>query len=152
MDFGRIIKWIIILAVIYFAWTVGLPWIQKQKASGATSSSSDSDGSCVSFAAKASETWGGGIGRFVNPPYDTMAWDSFRGNVESRIRTAESSCDCSTSSCDKARDAMRDLRAVVSDVDAAMRNNSSVPSDIVQRQEAIDDRINEARDLVRGGN
>ena len=148
---GNIIKWIVILVAIYFVWSVGLPWIQKQKPSASTTGS-DTDSSCVSFAARASETWGGGIGRFVNPPYDTMAWDTFRGNVEGRIRTAESSCACSTSSCDKAREAMRDLRAVVSDVDAALRSNSGPPSDIVQRQESIDNRINEARDLARGGN
>jgi hypothetical protein len=152
MDFGGIVKWVVILVLIYLVWTVGLPWIQKQKGPAPASSQSNSDGSCVNFAERASETWGGGIGRFVNPPYDTMAWDSFRGNVESRIRSAESACDCSTSSCDRARDAMRDLRAVVNDVDEAMRSNSSMPSDIVQRQESIDNRINEARDLVRGGN
>ena len=152
MDFGGIVKWVVILVLIYLVWTVGLPWIQKQKGPAPSSSQSNSDGSCVNFAERASETWGGGIGRFVNPPYDTMAWDSFRGNVESRIRSAESACDCSTSSCDRARDAMRDLRAVVNDVDEAMRSNSSLPSDIVQRQESIDNRINEARDLVRGGN
>lgn len=152
MDFGAIVKWLVILVLIYLVWTVGLPWIQNQRTSSSSTSESSSDGSCVNFAERASETWGGGIGRFVNPPYDTMAWDSFRGNVESRIRTAESACDCSTSSCDRARDAMRDLRAVVGDVDAAMRNSSSMPYDIVQRQEAIDNRINEARDLVRGGN
>ena len=148
---GNIIKWIVILVAIYFVWSVGLPWIQKQKPSASTTGS-DTDSSCVSFAARASDTWGGGIGRFVNPPYDTMAWDTFRGNVEGRIRTAESSCGCSTSSCDKAREAMRDLRAVVSDVDAALRSNSGPPSDIVQRQESIDNRINEARELARGGN
>jgi hypothetical protein len=148
---GNIVKWIVILVVIYFVWSVGLPWIQKQKPSESTTTASGTDNSCVSFAERASETWGGGIGRFVNPPHDTMAWDSFRGNVESRIRNAESSCDCSTSSCDKAREAMRDLRAVVSDVDAALRSNSGLPSDIVQRQESIDNRINEAREMARGG-
>lgn len=155
MDLGRIVKWIVILGLVYFAWNVAIPWIQNQGSKGSKSSKSSqssSDNSCVQSAARASETWGDGIGRFVNPPHDTMAWDTFRGKVETRIRAAESECGCATSSCDKARGAMRDLRGLVTDLDSALRSSSGPPSDIVQRQESIDTRIDEARELARSGN
>ena len=46
---------------------------------------------------------------------------------------------------------MRDLRALVSDLDTAVRNGSPPPSDAVQRQESIDRQIDEATELVRAG-
>ena len=45
---------------------------------------------------------------------------------------------------------MGDLRGLVSDLDNTIRNGSS-PEGFVQRQEQIDNRINEARDLQRAG-
>jgi hypothetical protein len=53
-------------------------------------------------------------------------------------------------SCGKARDAMRDLRALVTDLESTLRNGSD-PSDYVQRQERIDNQINEAAELARAG-
>ena len=46
---------------------------------------------------------------------------------------------------------MRDLRSLLSDLDSAIRNGSAPPSDLVQRQEAIDKQIDEAAELTRAG-
>src|SRR5688572_9112362 len=124
MDIGRAVKWIVILGIVYFALTVGLPWIKNQ---GSSSSTGSTDNNCVRSADQASNTWGGGLARFVNPPYDTMAWGSFRGSVESKMRSAEVACDCSENTCEKARAAMSELRNVVTDVDNAIRSGSSLP-------------------------
>ena len=45
---------------------------------------------------------------------------------------------------------MRDLRSLVSALDSTIRNGSDA-SDLVQRQEAIDNQINEAGELARAG-
>jgi hypothetical protein len=151
MDLGRLVKWIVILAVLYFAWTNVVPWLKKQNASTTTSSTSTADSPCVRAAEQASESWGGGIARFAKPNPDSTEWQTFRGMVEGRISSAESSCSCQEQSCATAREALRDLRGVVSDMDNALRSNSMPPDDIVQRQEAIDNKINEARDQLRAG-
>ncbi len=152
MDFGRLLKWLVIVAIAFIAWKVVVPWIKAQKLGGepVSVSGGKGDDSCVAAAEQASETWGSGLVRFVNPPYDLAAWSSFRGNVDSQIAAAESKCGCATESCGKVRGAMSDLRGLVSDMDGAIRGGSS-PGGIVQRQEAIDNRINEARDLQRAG-
>ena len=146
MDVGRIVKIVVVIAVIFAIWKYGVPWIQRQGSVG-TSKTASSDNSCISSAQRASEKWGSGLGQFVNPPYDLDAWSTFRGNVESSISAAESDCGCAAESCTKAREAMRDLRSLVADLDSTLRNGSD-PSGFVQRQEAIDNKINEAAALA----
>lgn len=143
MSLSKLFTWIIVIAIAIFAWKTLAPKLREGKA--AKSEVADSGGSCGVAAARASERWGSGLSRFVNPPYDLNAWSSFRTDVDSAIADAESDCDCAGPSCEKGRAALRDLRALVSDFDAAIRNGSEPPADAVQRQESIDNRINEAR-------
>ena len=145
----RIVKLVVVAAIVFVAWKYVVPWVKKQGGGGETVVAGGG-ASCVRSAERASEAWGSGLSRFVNPPYDAGAWSSFRGDVESKINAAEADCDCQVDSCGKAREAMRDLRSLVSDLDSTIRNGSSA-SDFVQRQEAIDNRINEASDLARAG-
>lgn len=148
---GRIVRILVVVALVFAAWKYVVPWVKKQGGGAEPAASSASGGgSCVQRAERASETWGGGLRQFVNPPYDLNAWSEFRGRVDSSINAAEAECDCAGESCEKARSAMRDLRALVSDLDSTIRNGSAA-SDLVQRQERIDDRINEAAQLARDG-
>jgi hypothetical protein len=149
MDFGRVLKVIIVIAVIAVIWKVGIPKLRQH--SGGEASKTAAQSSCPSAAARASEVWGSGLSRFVNPPYDIDAWSTFRGNVEAKISAAESECGCAEASCEKARAALHDLRSLVSDCDTAIRNGSPPPSDAVQRQEAIDRQIDEAAESLRSG-
>ncbi|HEX2835608.1 MAG TPA: hypothetical protein VHW00_21525 [Thermoanaerobaculia bacterium] len=156
MDFNRIIKAVVVLGLVLFVWKAGLPWLKKQNFGGSTASSSatgrsGAESSCIRSAENASGAWGNGIGRFVNPPYDTSAWASFRSDVESKIGNAESACSCTQESCEKVRTSMRELRGLISEIDGAIRGNGSFPEDAVARQERIDTLINEAGDLVRAG-
>jgi hypothetical protein len=152
MNLGRLLKWIVIIAIAFFAWKVVLPWIQGQKFGGKSVSISSNvgDDSCAGQAERASEKWGSGLAHFVNPPYDLAAWSDFRRGVDEQISRAEAKCTCAAESCTKVREAMGELRSLVSDMDGVIRNGSS-PDQVVQRQELIDNRINEARDLQQAG-
>ncbi len=149
-EFMKLLKWVVLLALIFLAWKYGLPRLQRQGQSSSTTAAA-ANGSCIGAARAASDAWGRGLNQFVNPPYDTNAWGSFRSDVDSRIAAAESACSDSSESCTKGRSAMRDLRGLVSDLDSAIRSGSAPPSDIVQRQEAVDRQIDEAQELVRSG-
>lgn len=150
MDLGRIVKWLVIVGLVVFAWKVAVPWV-KEKGGNDGVVVAQSDSSCVSAAERASEGWGSGLGRFVNPPFDAEAWSRFQGEVESSISAAESACSCAAKSCTTTREAMRELRGLVSEMGSALRAGSSPPSDVVQRQEAIDNKIANARALVQSG-
>jgi len=154
MDFGKILKSVVAIVIVFAIWKYVVPWAKQEfgaKSESSTEASSGGDGSCVRAAERASEAWGSGLRQFVNPPYDANAWSSFRSDVDAKISAAESDCSCEDDSCTKARSAMNDLRSLVSDVDGAIRGGASFPGDAVQRQESIDNQINEAGDLVRSG-
>jgi len=150
MDLGRIVKWLVIVGLVLFAWKVAVPWV-KEKGGSSGQVAAQGDGSCVGAAERASEAWGSGLGRFANPPYDAEAWSRFQRDVESSIAAAESACSCPAKSCATTREAMRDLRGLVSGMGSALRAGSSPPSDAVQRQEAIDNKIANARALLQSG-
>ena len=153
MDLGRLLKWIVILALVVFAWKVVWPWVQKESGGvGGKHGASATDSACVKAAERASLGWGDGLSRFVNPPYDLSAWDSHRDRTYERISSAQSACNCEKESCRKAKEAMNDLRAIVSDMDGAIRNGGPPPDGLVQKQESVDSMIDDAREEAAKGN
>ena len=160
MDLSRLVKIVVIIAVLLVAWKTILPKLRQSSAANAQAAAASSSrgasplaggGQCVAAAGRASEFWGSGISRFANPPYDQSAWSSFRSETDTRISNAEMLCSCSDQACSKSADALRDLRGLVSELDGTIRNGAEPPANLVSRQEAIDTRINEAHDLVRAG-
>ncbi|MGH9422715.1 MAG: hypothetical protein ACRD3J_22265 [Thermoanaerobaculia bacterium] len=151
MDANRLVKWLGVILIVFFAWKYAIPWAKKQ-IQGKTAETVTASNSCTSAAQRASEVWGSGLNHFVNPPYDLGAWSSFRSDVDAKISSAESECRASSQSCDSARSAMSDLRSLVSEFDSAIRNGSPPPDNAVQRQEAIDTKIETAVTLARAGN
>jgi hypothetical protein len=151
---GKIVVFVIAAGV---AWRWGGPLYRKyvgggEKGTATPGKSGGGDGiRCADLADRASSTWGGGVGRFVNPPYDQGAWDRFKGDVDGRISEARSACGCSADSCRKGSDALSELESIVSQVDSAVRNGGSISSDVVRQQEKVDGLINEAREMARGG-
>jgi hypothetical protein len=147
MQAKTIVSWLAILAVVFIAWKYLAPWV-KEKTGDRPAAESTGDGgnaACVTAAERASERWGSGLGRFVNPPYDLEAWSGFTDGVNEAIASAEEACSCEEESCQTASGAMQSLRSLVSEMDTALRSGGSPPSDAVQQQEAIDNKINEAR-------
>src|SRR4051812_23522548 len=118
MDTSRLLKWIVVIVLAVVAWKYGLPWA-KEHMRGAATASSSTESSCTTIAQHASETWGSGLHRFANPPYDLAAWSDFRSGVDSEIAKAQTECRCSQQSCETARGAMNDLRSLVSEFDTA---------------------------------
>ena len=102
-------------------------------------------------ARRASEYFGSNLRAFSNPPYDMSAWTDFKSNVDERIARADDKCTCADDSCVRSREAMAELRRMESDVDSMIRSGSAPPSDIVQRQERVNDALNAARDAADRG-
>ena len=144
-----LVKWIVIVAILFFVFRIGMPWLKQQSLGNAAVAEKSS--SCGSAAERVSSAWGAGLGRFTNPPYDLGAWSSFRSDIDARVSQAETECRCAEASCEKGKAALRDLGSLVSDLDSSIRGGSPPPGDIVQRQEAIDNAIEQARDLERAG-
>ena len=145
-----LLKLLALVVLVLLIWKKGIPWWQANHGKSASSTTAGAGGSCVELAERASEVWGSGLARFANPPYDLGAWGEFRSRVDVAIAKAESQCNCRDESCTKSHQAMEDLRTLVSECDGSIRGGTSPPSDMVQRQEQIDNTINAARDSLRG--
>ena len=139
---------IILILIVAAGWYLWTHYGQKHSDVAATAGATAAQ-SCASAAAAASDTWGSGVGRFANPPYDTSAWDDFRSRVEEQARRAQEKCLCADTACTTAKNAMSDLGSLVAEMDTALRSGSPPPSDLVQRQEAIDNAVNSARDQAK---
>lgn len=154
MDLSRIVKWLVIVVIAFLAWKYLSPKFLKQSTT-TTSAPAEQGGfvnsSCIGAADRASQAWGSGVGKFVNPPYDLDAWSIFRSDVDSKIANAQGQCACVGESCHKVQSAMHELSSLVSDLDASLRAGTPPPGDVVQRQEAIDRELDEARELVKSG-
>ena len=153
MDLSRVIKWIVILVIAFLAWKYLSPKFLKETTTSTppTEQAGFVNSSCIGAADKASQTWGSGIGKFVNPPYDMDAWSIFKSDVDTKIANAQGQCACVGESCHKIQSALHDLSSLANDLDVSLRGNTAPPSDVVQRQEAIDRQLDEARDMIRAG-
>ncbi|MEO8215939.1 MAG: hypothetical protein ABI718_02540 [Acidobacteriota bacterium] len=149
-------KTVALVVIVLFAWKKGLPWFHENfRPTDEHSSIGDSGRSgslCVDRATNASNELGSGVGRFVNPPYDIAAWDTFRIRVDTRTTDAEAACSCSSDSCNRAQEAMGNLRTLTQQLDAAIRNGTAPPGDIVHTQDTIDQGIEAARRIASRGN
>ncbi len=141
-----IVQLLIVVVIAFFVWK----WWQGHHATSATATAGSSPAqACAAAAAAAGDAWGSGVGRFANPPYDAAAWGDFRSRVEQQARQAEEKCLCGDAACTTAKGAMNDLRGLINEMDQSLRSGSPPPSDLVQRQEAIDNAINSARDQAK---
>lgn len=148
MQTRTLLRLVIVGAVLLFLWKQGLPWLQQHRqtasppAGAPTGTSAGTN--CVFEARAASDYWGGTISRFANPPYDMQAWDDFKSRVDGRIRRAEEKCSCSDDACRLGKQAMDELSGLVNEMDSSIRTSAPPPLDIAQRQERIDNGINDA--------
>ena len=143
MEGKTLIKLVIAAVVLFVLWKQGLPWLTKQQ-SAKPGASTSAGTNCVFEARGASDYWGGTLAHFANPPYDMQAWDDFKSKVDARIGRAEEKCSCEEDACKLGKQAVAELRGLVGEMDSAIRNGLSPPSDAVQRQERIDNAINDA--------
>ena len=142
---STLVKIVIVVLVVLFIWKKGLPWWNAQQASSSAPKTTSPRVNCVFAARSASDFFGGNLRAFSSPPYDMQAWDEFKAHVDDRISMAGTKCSCNDDACENAKHAMSELRSLLGDVDNMIRSGSPPPSDIVQRQERIDNALDAAR-------
>src|SRR5579863_5020793 len=150
MEGKKLLKLAIAVVVAVVIWKKGIPWWKAHHTDNASLMSNTTPvNACVDAAAEADDTWGSGVGRFANPPYDMTAWEQFRSQVDSEATHAQEKCLCADDACNTAKQAMSDLRGLVQEMDQSLRGGLPPPDDLVQRQEAIDNAVNKARDMAK---
>jgi hypothetical protein len=150
MQGNTLVKLVIVAIVLFVLWKEVLPRLTKSEISKPAEGTSAGT-NCVFEARGASDYWGGTLGHFANPPYDMAAWDDFKSKVDARIGRAEDKCSCEQDACKLGKQAVDELRGLAGEMDSAIRNGGSPPSDAVQRQERIDNAINDASAAAERG-
>lgn len=153
---ARIVKFLVVLVILYFAYTAGWPWLQEQlgrvsKSTAGTGGGGGEGGRCVEMAAAASASFGGEIPRFSRPPVDLDAWGAVVSSTQRQIADAQTECACALDSCRKASDALSELSGMVYEFDSGFRGAGGMPINAARQQERIDELLAEARDLARQG-
>lgn len=143
MQGNTLVKLVIAAVILFVLWKEVLPKLTRNQISKPAEGTSAGT-NCVFEARAASDYWGGTLAHFANPPYDMQAWGDFKSKVDARIGRAAEKCSCEEDACRLGRQAVDELRGLVSEMDSAIRNGGSPPSDAVQHQERIDNAINDA--------
>lgn len=143
MEGKTLIKLVIAAVVLFVLWKEVLPKLTKNGPAKPVEGTSAAT-NCVFEARSSSDYWGGTLAHFANPPYDMQAWSDFKSNVDGHIARAQEKCSCEEDACKLGRQAMDELRGLAGEMDSAIRSGGSPPSDAVQRQERIDNAINDA--------
>lgn len=150
----KIIQYGILALVVYVVVTTAPKWIENVSELGSDLSRKGPElgqGRCVATAEGASETFGRGLRNFSSPPVDVDSWDVFMEGLKEKMYDAETECDCSRDSCQRASEALAELRQLIDDFDGSLRG-SNMPLNPARRQETIDRLLKRAREFDRQGN
>ena len=151
---SKLVSFAIVMALVYFALTRGLPWIREQIAPTSRSykatngDTSDPAGPCIEGVARAKDSLGQLVRKFGAGPIDADEWSSAGWDVEAEIRDAEMTCSCLSEACRKAAQAAGELRAMYSQFDATARGTATGYSNPARNQERVFDLLDEARSLA----
>lgn len=146
----RFVKLAVLVVVLYFGVTQVVPWVKEELGIGvARDFSGGGGGGCVAVAEAASRDFGSGIRQFSRPPIDVESWDRVERQLSGSIYEAESACSCPEESCEKAREALDELRSILYDFDAGFRGQQPVPLNAARQMQRIDALLAEAGNLER---
>jgi hypothetical protein len=151
---SRLVSFAVVMALVYFALTRGLPWVREQIAPTTSSyeatdgETSDPAGPCIETVARANDSLSRLVRRFSGGPVDVDEWSTASWDVESAIGDAEMSCTCLSEACRKAAEAAGELRTMYSQFDSTARGTATGYSNPARNQERVFALLDEARALA----
>ena len=96
----------------------------------------------------ANDSFADELRRHSPPPIDQDAWSATMSSIDALIAQAEDSCYCSTASCDKASEALDEVRTLVYDFDSLASGSATGWSNPGTRQETIQRLLRNAESLI----
>jgi len=148
---SRIVKVVVVIALVYFGYTQVVPWIKSvgggSEGSGSAESAFPDAGAsrCIDLASRASSTLGSEMRRYAKPPVDLAEWGATVNKVEMKIYAADSECRCSEPGCSEARQAMSEIKSLLATFDGIVRGDTSGFSNPANQLQEADRLLEEAR-------
>lgn len=147
---GRIVKLLVILVILYVAYSIGWPWLQGLLNSTPASlrGNASEEALCVTTAERTVDAFADRLRRF-GPPLDVDAWDEAVSTTQDEIAEAKRGCRCDHDACREAQRALSQLDDMVSDYDGSVRDGRGLPANGARRLESLYDTVERARRLAR---
>ena len=129
MDVGKLLKWALVLGLVFLTWTLGRPWVEEhlsRRGRGAaveTAGSGDDPeaGRCVDLARQAADTYAEVAAGFAAGD-PGAAWMRDSALVEDAVGRGEGACGCPGDACRLAGEALSELDSLVRRTDALVRD------------------------------
>ncbi len=144
----RIVRLLLVLAVIVFGVSRGLPWVMSQLDSTRGINTDSQGGTCVAHVQLARDDFGKAARSMRNPPYDLELWDDLTLQLENQLAEADSNCGCALESCRRGQAASEGLRQLIDTYSEGIRGETLVLN-LANRIERVDDLLDEARAAAR---
>lgn len=147
---GKLVAVAIVVGLAYLFLSNGQEWLGGNSGSsrGAISEEGQESESCIYAVANANDSFADELRQHSRPPIDPDAWSATMSSVEEQIAEAESSCSCSTASCEKASEALSELQSLVYDFDSLASGSATGWSNPGTRQETIQRLLGDAQSLI----
>lgn len=145
---GKLLKGAIVVAILYFAVTQGLPWLKSQLGElGPTGNSNQAI--CHAAAQRAADDFAASLRQFSSPPIDIEAWDDTVSASRHQIETADKNCrNCDHEACLETIGAVGGLERLLSSFDESVRAGRGIPLNGASQLDAVYDSLNRARSLL----
>ena len=147
---GKLVAVAIVIGLAYLFLTNGREWLGGNSGGprGAISEEGQASEACIDAVEYANDSFAEELRRHSPPPIDQDAWSTTMSSIDGLIGEAENKCYCSTASCDKASEALDELRSLVYDFDSLASGTATGWSNPGTRQETIQRLLRAAESLV----
>jgi hypothetical protein len=118
VDVGKLLKWALVLGLVFLAWTLGRPWVEEHlsrrgRGAAVETAGSGDDPEAGTYAEVAAGFAAGDPG---------AAWMRDSALVEDAVGRGEGACGCPGDACRLAGEALSELDSLVRRTDALVRD------------------------------
>ncbi len=145
---AKIIKGVIVVMILYLAFTKGLPWLKSEIDSlmSGTPTGASNQEICHKAAERAADAFAKRLRRFSSPPIDTDEWDKTVSASRLDIESAEKQCrNCDHEACLEVTGVLGELERLVISFDENVQAGRGIPLNGASRLDRVHDGLNRAR-------
>lgn len=149
---NRILRWLVILALVYFGVTEGVPWLRNRLSPRSLREPQGMNpaADCIDAATVVNEALADKVRRFGRPPLPIDRWTEAMDEMQDRLDEAELLCGCPGEACRLGREAVSEVGTQLAYFDSAVRGTLGATENPAVRQEHIFDLLRRARAVAFG--
>lgn len=146
---AKILKFLIVIAIVYFAVTKGLPWLKSQLADKMSLAGASNQEVCHHVAQRAADDFAERMRRFSTPPIDAKAWEDTVSETRYQVESADKQCrTCDHEACLETSRALDELGSMIKSFDESVQAGRGIPPDGASRFDRVYAALDRAQSLL----